>query len=63
LDELYGLKLAVNGHAALLQVAPGQDGDLVSPVLPLHIASISLVFEDPGDCHFRVSAMDVGAPF
>ena len=63
LDELYGFKLAVNGHAALLQLAPGQDGDLVNPVLPLHIASISLVFKDPGDCHPRGSAYTTGAPF
>ena len=60
LDELYGFKLAVNGHAVLLQVAPSQDGDLVNPVLPLHIASISLVFKDPGDCHPRVSAIHDG---
>ena len=58
LDELNGFKLTVNGHAVLLQVAPGQDGDLVNPVLPLHIASISLVFKDPGGCHVRVSAID-----
>jgi len=58
LDELYGFKLTVNGHPVLLQAAPGQDGDLVNPVLPLHIASISLVFKDPSDCHFRVSAID-----
>jgi hypothetical protein len=58
LDELYGFKLAVNGHAVLGQVAPGQDGNLVNPVLPLQIASISVVFKDPGRCHVRVSAID-----
>jgi hypothetical protein len=57
LDQLYGFKLAVNRHAALLQVAPGQDGDLVNAVLPLHIASISLVVKDPRGCHFQISAI------
>jgi hypothetical protein len=60
LHELYGFKLVVNGHAVLRQVAPGQDGDLVNLVLPLHIASIFLVFKDPGDCHLRVSAINDG---
>ena len=62
LDE-YGFKLAVNGHAALVQAAPGENGDLVNLVLPLDIASISIVFKDPGDCHLHVSAIDVGVPF
>ena len=60
LDKLYSFKLAVNGHAALLQLAPSQDGDVVNLVLPLHIASISLVFKDPGDCHPRVSPIHDG---
>jgi hypothetical protein len=33
---------------------------LVNPVLPLHIAAISLVFKDPGDGHLCVSAIADG---
>jgi len=52
LNELHRFKIGVNDHGVLIQIAPGQYSNLVQLILPLHVATLALVFKDPSDRHF-----------